>query len=302
MNVLDAGDDEAHFAGLQICRGGVLGVEHAHAVDQVNLAGGLDQNLVALLDAAMTHAHQRHHAQVIVEPGVDDQRLQWRLDVAGRRRNGLYQALEHFIDAHAALGATGHGVGGIDTDDLLDFVLDPIRIGLRQVHLVQHGHHFQALLDGGIAVGHRLRLDTLASIDHQQRAFTGSQRTAYLIGEVDVPRGIDEVQLIGDAILRLVIERDAMGLDGDAALTLQVHGIEDLGLHLARSQATAHLDETVSQRRLAVVNVGNDGKIADMTQVTHRTTLEKGRRRLPAENSRKVYPSGCPHVTSGQPC
>ncbi len=87
--------------------------------------------------------------------------------------------------------------------------------------------------------------------------------------------GVDEVQLVDLAVLRLVIERDAVGLDGDPAFALKVHGIEDLGFHFACRQATAHLDETVGQRRLAMVDVGDDGEIADMTQITHGSTLEK---------------------------
>ena len=66
-----------------------------------------------------------------------------------------------------------------------------------------------------------------------------------------------------------------MGLDGDPALALKIHGIQHLGFHFTISQAATHLDKTVSQGRLAVVNVGDDGEIADMTQITHGSTLEK---------------------------
>src|SRR5690606_20035572 len=37
---------------------------------------------------------------------------------------------------------------------------------------------------------------------------------------------------VGLAVPRLVVEGDAVRLDGDAALTFQVHGIQYLGLHL----------------------------------------------------------------------
>lgn len=160
--------------------------EDTDAVDQVHLPGGLDQNLVALLHAAMAHTHQRDHAQVVVEPGVDDQRLQRCIDLAGRRRDGLHQAFEHLVHAHATLGTAGHRVGGVDADDLLDLVLDAIRVGLRQVHLVQHRHDLKALFDGGVAVGNRLRLDALTGIDYQQRTFARRQRTRDFVGEVDV--------------------------------------------------------------------------------------------------------------------
>ena len=54
-----------------------------------------------------------------------------------------------------------------------------------------------------------------------------------------------------------------MRLDGDAALALEVHGVEDLRLHLARLQRAGHLEEAVGQRRLAVVDVRDDGEVAD---------------------------------------
>src|SRR5690606_28259764 len=89
-------------------------------------------------------------------------------------------------------------------------------------------------------------------------------------------------------------------LDGDAALALQIHGVENLSLHLAVGQSAADLDKAVGQGRLAMVDVGDDGEIADMTQVTHGSTLEKAAGRLPAENSRRFYPIGGRAVTGGQ--
>jgi hypothetical protein len=91
-----------------------------------------------------------------------------------------------------------------------------------------------------------------------------------------------------------------MGLDGDAALTLKIHGVQYLSLHFTRGKTAAHLDETVSQGGLAVVDVGNDGKIADMTQVTHGSTLKEGTGKTLAENSRGLYPIPRDRVTPAQ--
>jgi len=154
MDVLDTGDDETHFTGLEVGRLGVLGGEHPDTVDLMNLAGGLDQYLVAFLDTPVAYPHQGHHTQVVIEPGVDDQRLQWCIHFALRRRNDLDQVLQHIDDPHAALGTARHGIGRIDADDVFDFILDPLRLSLRQVHLVEHRHDFQALLNRRIAVGH----------------------------------------------------------------------------------------------------------------------------------------------------
>ena len=42
---------------------------------------------------------------------------------------------------------------------------------------------------------------------------------------------------------------------------------------LAENPDPTHLDETVSQGRLAMIDVRDDRKIADMTQVAHSSTL-----------------------------
>ena len=82
--------------------------------------------------------------------------------------------------------------------------------------------------------------------------------------EVDVAGGIDEIQLIGFAVyFGGVVERDAVGLDGDPALALQIHRVKYLFGHLAISQAPAYLNKTVSQGRLTMINVRNDREITD---------------------------------------
>src|SRR5690606_22081965 len=269
VNVLDASDDEDHLARLEIHGFGVLGVEHADAVDLMHLAGGLHQYLVALLDPALLDPDQRHHTQVIVEPGVDDQRLQRRLDFALGRRNHLDQPLQHIFHPNAALGTADHGISRIDADNSLEPQLDSLRLSLGQVDLVQYRHHLQPLFNGRVAVGHRLSLYALGCIHYQQRAFTGRQRTADLVVKVAVTRGVDEVQLVGFAVTRLVVEGNAVGLDGDATLTLQIHRVQYLGCHLPFAQAAADLNETVGQSRFAVVDVGNDREIADQAEVAH---------------------------------
>src|SRR5690606_12226325 len=119
-------------------------------------------------------------------------------------------------------------------------------------------HDFEALLDSGITVRYRLRLDALRRIDHQQRTFTGSQRTADFVMEVHVTGGIDEVELVGLTVFRGIVQRDAVSLDGDPALTLQIHRIQYLGGHFALGQPPADLNEAVGKGRLAVVDMGNN--------------------------------------------
>ena len=75
---------------------------------------------------------------------------------------------------------------------------------------------------------------------------------------------IDEIELIGLAADRLEAECHALRLDGDAALALQVHGIEHLLVHLAGIESAALLDESVRQSRFPVVDVRDDREIADI--------------------------------------
>src|SRR6185312_14522232 len=120
-------------------------------------------------------------------------------------------------------------------------------------------HH----LHRGVAVRHRLRLDALGRIHYQQRAFAGRQRTADLVGEIDVAWRVDEVELVGLAVARRVRQRYRLRLDGDAALALDRIVVQHLRLHLAIGQATADLDDAVGQGRFAVIDVGDDGEVAD---------------------------------------
>src|SRR5712691_7354935 len=57
------------------------------------------------------------------------------------------------------------------------------------------------------------------------------------------------------------MEADAFCFDGDAALALKVHGIEDLFVHFALRQRAGHFEQAVRERGLAMVNVRDDAEI-----------------------------------------
>ena len=79
-----------------------------------------------------------------------------------------------------------------------------------------------------------------------------------------MPRRIDEIELVGLAVLGLEIEGDALGLDRNPPLTLQIHGVQHLGLHLPVAQAATGLDKPIGKGRLAVIDMGDDGEVADV--------------------------------------
>jgi hypothetical protein len=71
------------------------------------------------------------------------------------------------------------------------------------------------------------------------------------------------VQLVGLAVARRVEDTHGLRLDGDAALALEVHRVEHLGAHLQRVDGVRDLEDAIGQRRLAVVDVGDDREVAD---------------------------------------
>ncbi len=171
------------------------------------------------------------------------------------------------MDAGAFFRAREDGVARVETDDVLDLASGLVWLCPRQVDLVDDRDDLEVVLDRQVRIGERLRLDALRSVDEQQRALARRQRPGHLVGKVDVPRRVDQVEDIHLPVVGLVGQPDRVRLDGDAALALEVHAVEDLRLHLPRLERPRHLEKTVRQRRLAVVDVGDDGEVADVALI-----------------------------------
>ncbi len=226
-----------------------------------------EANLLAFAQRSLEDAGQHDDAAIGIEPGVENQRLQPVVGVSLGRRDALYDGFEHVGDALSGFGADENGVGGIEADRAFDHFFGASDVGARQIDFVDDGNDFKAVIDGEIGVGERLRLDALRGVDDQQRAFAGGQRARDFVGKIHVAGRVDQVELISLAILRGVHHADGVGLDGDAALALQVHGVEHLGLHFARGERSGQLQQAVGQRGFAMVDVGNDGEVAEESGV-----------------------------------
>ena len=77
-------------------------------------------------------------------------------------------------------------------------------------------------------------------------------------------RRVDEVELVALAIVGVVAYAHGVRLDGDAALPLDVHGVEHLGGEVPLLHRMGKLEDTVRDRGLAVVDVGDDREVTDM--------------------------------------
>ena len=72
----------------------------------------------------------------------------------------------------------------------------------------------------------------------------------------------------------LIFEADRLRLDGDAALALDVHRVEHLLDHVALGDGAGRLDQPVGERRFAMVDMGDDGEIADIVDGMGRHACE----------------------------
>jgi hypothetical protein len=79
-----------------------------------------------------------------------------------------------------------------------------------------------------------------------------------------VTGGVDQVEGVKLAVVGFVGQRNGMGLNGDAALTLQIHTVQQLILHISLGNRVGLFQYTVSEGGFAVVNMRNNAKISGM--------------------------------------
>jgi hypothetical protein len=168
-----------------------------------------------------------------------------------------------FVDADAGLGGGEHRVVGGEADDVLDFLAHLVGLGGGQVDLVDDGNDGVVMLDRLVDVSECLRLHPLRRVHNQQRAFARGEAARHLVGEVDVAGRVHQVQRVGPSVLGGVVQAHRLRLDGNAAFALDIHVIEHLLAHLAVGQAAGRLDQPVGQCGLAVIDMRDDGEVAD---------------------------------------
>ncbi len=224
--------------------------------------GGHHPHPLPRLQVPVDHPDVRDHAAVRVVHRVEDHRPGRRVRVAGRGRDVLDDAVEQVGDALPGLRTDPHDVRGIAAEDVRQLGRVLVRLGGRQVDLVEHRDDRQVVLEGHVEVGQRLRLDALGGVDEQHGTLAGRQRPGHLVAEVDVTGRVDEVEHVP-----VPRQPDVLRLDGDAALTLDVHAVQVLGAHVALLDHTGDLEHPVGQRRLAVVDVGDDAEVPDAGRI-----------------------------------
>ena len=140
------------------------------------------------------------------------------------------------------------------------FVGDFGRAGVGAIDLVDDDDRLQPDLErlGDHELG--LRQRTLGGVDQYQRAVHHVEDALDLAAEIGVTGRIDDI----DAGV-LPHDRRHLGQDGDAALALEVVAIERaLGDTLVFAKRARLLQQAVDQRGLAMVDMGDDGDVAQL--------------------------------------
>ena len=208
--------------------------------------------------------------------------LELRRRLSGRRagRAGPENQLEQRAQVVAGLvqvarRRAGAGVGvddgevelllaGVEVDEeVVDLVqhLGDARVGA--VDLVDADDRRQPGLERLLEHEAGLRQRPLGGVDQQHDAVDHRQRALDLAAEVGVAGRVDDVDLHA-----AVVDGGVLGQDGDAALALEIEGVHDPLHHLlVGAEDAALMQHGVDQRRLAVIDVGDDGDVANVRRV-----------------------------------
>jgi hypothetical protein len=246
--------------------------------------GGHHLDALAGGDVTVDDTDVGDDAAVGVVDGVEDHRAGGRVRAAHRCRYLAHDLLEQFVHTDACLGRDKQHVADVAPDDVRELRGVLLRLGGRQVDLVEHGDDDQVVLQGQVQVRQRLRLDALGRVDEQDRPLAGREGSRHLVGEVHVAGSVDHVEDVVAATVGPERQADRLRLDRDAPFALDVHAVEVLGPHGATVDHAGLLQHPVGQGRLPVVDVGDDAEVPDDRRVGaaglrdgHGNPLDRGR-------------------------
>ena len=177
---------------------------------------------------------------------------------------------------------------GVEVEEqLVDLVDDLGRAGVGAIDLVDHEDHRQVAGERLAQHESGLWQRAFGGVDEEDDAVDHRERALDLATEVGVAGGVDDVQRDVVAVARVVPDqRGVLGEDGDALLALEVAGVHDpvdeLFVGAERTGLTQH---RVDEGGLAVVDVGDDGEVADVRAMTHCSRSRRHRRRWPSRRS-----------------
>ena len=143
------------------------------------------------------------------------------------------------------------------------FVQRPVRLGIGLVDLVQHHDGLQPQRQrlGGHELG--LRHRAFGRVHQQHHTIDHRQDTFDLAAEIGVARSVDDIDPRA-----LPFDRGRLGKDGDAPFAFEVIAVHrPFGRRLVFPVGTGLFQKLIHQRRLAMVDVGDDRNIAQVHEL-----------------------------------
>ena len=193
-HVLDAGDEVADLADPESLAGHRLRADDADLEQLVRRPRRHHDDLLARVEVAVDHAHVGHDPAVGVVDGVEDHRARRGVRVTDGVRDLPDDRVEQRLDADAGLAGDLEAVLGLAADEVGELLGVLLGLRRRKVDLVEDRDDGEVVLHRQVEVGEGLRLDPLGRVDEQHRALGGGERARHLVGEVDVPGGVDHVE------------------------------------------------------------------------------------------------------------
>ena len=223
---------------------------HAADADTANEVGVVDSHALHGQRGVLVNLGRGH----VVDDHVE-QRIHVHVAVVGvKAGKAIHGAgVDHVLHGELKLVVGGAQVG----HEVQAVVVGLLGVGARTIDLVDDDHDLKAGVDSVTQHEAGLGHGALKGVDQQQGAVGHTQHALDLAAEVGVARGVDDVDL--DV---LVLDRDVLGENRNAALALLVVRIQDAVLDLlVGTEGVRGTQELVDHRRLAVVDVGDDGDV-----------------------------------------
>ena len=175
----------------------------------------------------------------------------------------MHNGFEHVFHAKAAFRADHQRIAGGNGQNVFDLLFHEVGLRGGEIDFIDHRNDSEIVPCGEKRVRDGLRFHALTGVDHKQGAFASGKRARNFVGKIDVAWRIDQIELVGVSVFRFVMEANAFCFDSDAALALQVHGVEDLLVHFALRKRSGHFEQAIGKGGFAVIDVRDDTKIAD---------------------------------------
>ena len=218
----------------------------------------------------------RDAADVVAPVNIGHEHVEGLVGLGEGRRNVIEDGLEERghvllflaeVVHHVAVAAGAihnRGVellfGGVEFHEELEhLVVHLSRLGVFAVDFVDDDHDLEAMGEGLAEHETGLSLWAVVGIDHEEHAVDHAERALDLATEVGVSGSVDDVN---DLILP--VNGGVLGLDRDALLLFEVHGIHGTLLDaLVGAENATLLEKFVDEGGFAMVDVGDNGDVTD---------------------------------------